>query len=354
MTTTAKAAEAHFRAVVPHYMRLFMEDFDASDLDAAAVFGNAGYESLGFTKLQEMAPTVKGSRGGWGWFQWTGQRRVAFEAYCNRNKLDLASDEANYRFLFVELIGAEKGAIAKLKAAKTLEAKVKAFELAFERAGVKAYDKRNAWAMIALDALNTSPVPAEPPVEKYETDIAPAPAKRSAPSWLALAVIVVLAVLVGAAVFFGGQVSTGEEVSLLGPPQPHPRPFGLMGDGGNIWAEIGMQVALSFVAPLVSAAATAAVGWIAWQWQRVLKADFDQKSADMLHGALERGMLAAIDAFGARSARSAAGKTKLLAFAADYAATNNPAAVKHFKLGLGDLERLAVPHLVSAKAKAAG
>ena len=44
MTTTAKAAKAHFRAVAPKYMCMFMEGFDASELDAAAVFGNAGRE----------------------------------------------------------------------------------------------------------------------------------------------------------------------------------------------------------------------------------------------------------------------------------------------------------------------
>ena len=83
--------------------------------------------------------------------------------------------------------------------------------------------------------------------------------------------------------------------------------------------------------------------------QKVLKAEFDAKSADALHKALERGMLAAIEAFGPRTATTKTDKSKLLEFAADYAATNNPSAVKHFKLDLGDLERLAVPHLVSAR-----
>ena len=116
---------------------------------------------------------MKGSRGGFGWFQWTGPRRRAFESYCQRNGLDPYSDKANYGFLFVELHGSEKAAVAKTKAAKTLEAKVKAFELAFERAGVKHYASRNTWAKRALDAWNASewskhPAPPdfEPPVEK--------------------------------------------------------------------------------------------------------------------------------------------------------------------------------------------
>ncbi|KKB76957.1 hypothetical protein VW35_15800 [Devosia soli] len=66
----------------------------------------------------------------------------------------------------------------------------------------------------------------------------------------------------------------------------------------------------------MSAAATAAVGWIVYMWGRVLKTDFDQKSADSLHAALERGMLAAVEALGTR-----AGRGNLLAFAANYAET---------------------------------
>ncbi len=350
MTTTAKAAEAHFRAVAPHYMKLFMEDFDASDLDAAAVFGNAGYESLGLTKLQEIKPVVKGSRGGFGWFQWTGPRRVAFEAYCARNDLDPASDEANYKFLFVELIGSEKGALAKLKSAKTLEGKVKAFEVAFERAGVKSYDKRNAWARIALDALNTAPAADTPATAPEDMDLpdvpaTPAPGRTFAlPGWLPLAVIAILSLIVGAVVWLG-QGMGAEEVSLIGGVRlPMDRPAALFGGGGSLAGEIGLQIALAFVAPLVSAAATAVVGCIVYWWQRVLKADFDAKSADSLHKALERGMLAAIDAFGAR-----AGKAKLLNFAADYAATNNPGAVRHFKLSEEKLQQLAIPHLVAAR-----
>ncbi len=141
----------NFSLIAPPYMKLLMKDFDFTLDDAAAVFGNAGYESLGFTKLQEMKPVVKGSRGGWGWFQWTGPRRVAFEDYCKRNKLDPASNEANYKWLFVELKSTEKAAVNKTKAAGTLHQKTKAFENSFERAGVKAYAKRYEWADFAKE-----------------------------------------------------------------------------------------------------------------------------------------------------------------------------------------------------------
>ena len=162
------AAEQHFRKVAPPYMRKLMEDFPVGEKGAAAVFGNAGHESAGFTKLQEINPTVPGSAGGWGWFQWTGPRRRAFEAYCKRHGYDKASHEANYKWLFLELKGPERGAIPRMMAAgDNLASMTKAFELAFERAGVKHYPSRYKWAEIALDAFRVggvdTPLPPDSP-----------------------------------------------------------------------------------------------------------------------------------------------------------------------------------------------
>lgn len=181
---------ATFKAKVPALMKQFMADFDCSELDAAAVFGNAGHESAGFLKLQEIKPVIPGTRGGYGWFQWTGPRRRAYEAYCARNKLHPASDEANYKFLFVELNGDEKAAIPALKKVRDLRGKVIAFELAYERAGVKHYDSRVQWAHVALAAYQASEtrtdvLPSAPPL----APVAPenAPVSQPAPSgggWL--------------------------------------------------------------------------------------------------------------------------------------------------------------------------
>ena len=353
MTSTATAAaEELFRAVAPEYMRLFMQDFSASDLDAAAVFGNFGYECLGFTKLQEIKPTVAGSRGGYGWAQWTGDRRHTFEAYCKRNDLDPSTPLANYKFLFVELIGTEKGALAKLKAAKTLGEKVIAFEAAYERAGVKAYPKRQQWAAIALDALHQSELPeAEPAAPASVPEPVPsAPMQVSAPSWLPLVAIAVLAALVGLWVWFSGHpvdLATNSVIVPEGAPVPHDRPaqlFGAVSQPSSVWSEIGFQILMSFIAPLVSAAATAAVSWVVYMWGKVLKSDFDKKSADSLHAALERGILAAIELLG-----STARRQHLLASAADYAQTWNSGTVKRLGLTSSDLEQLAAPHLAAVK-----
>ena len=139
-----------FERICRTYMPRLINDLGVTVLDAAAVFGNGGHESGGFATLQEIKPTVKGSAGGYGWFQWTGDRRRAFTAFCKARLLKPSSDEANYLFLVHELTGSERAALAKLAAARTLDAKTVAFEMAYERAGIKHYPKRKAWALKAL------------------------------------------------------------------------------------------------------------------------------------------------------------------------------------------------------------
>jgi hypothetical protein len=201
--------EAHFRATAPAYMRKLVADFPTLDLqDAAAIFGNLGHESLGFTKLQEINPTVKGSKGGYGWAQWTGPRRRAFEAWCKKHGKNPAADATNYAYLYLELKGlegTESGAIGKVSAAVGLDAKVIAFERAYLRAGVKHDDSRLAWARIAADAVRATeaaptpvqprprPIPAEPAI--------PGSQPRTSKGWGCLGwSIVGLVVLAGLAV----------------------------------------------------------------------------------------------------------------------------------------------------------
>lgn len=183
-------AEQTFRSKAPWLMRRLIAEFNISILDAAAIAGNAGHESGGLVKLQEVKPTVKGSRGGYGWFQWTGPRRRAFEAFCAKSGLNISSDEANYQFLAHELSTTESKAIPAVKKAKDLPAKVIAFEQAYERAGVKHYDSRVRWAEIALeahklDSAAPAPVPPPPPPAPAPVppppDIEPPPAKPQEP-----------------------------------------------------------------------------------------------------------------------------------------------------------------------------
>lgn len=152
-------AQDKFTKLAPIFMAKLLAALPELDvLSVAAIAGNLGHESGGFATLQEIAPTVKGSRGGYGWAQWTGPRRRAYEAWCAKKGLSPASDEANMGYVIVELLGPEKAAVAAVRRAGSkirdegaaLAAKVKAFELAYERAGIKRYASRNAYATRAL------------------------------------------------------------------------------------------------------------------------------------------------------------------------------------------------------------
>ena len=189
---TKPSPEQNFQAKAPLYMDRLIARFALTSVDAAAIMGNLGHESLGFTALQEIKPTVKGSLGGYGWAQWTGPRRKDFEGYCKAGGLDPASDEASYGFLVTELAGPYRAAITKLKAATGIEPKVIAFEMAYERAGVKHYDSRYKWAQIAMSAWQATrsaipvppvapvpPVPAPPDVPAPETPPTPSPAPQA-------------------------------------------------------------------------------------------------------------------------------------------------------------------------------
>ena len=169
-----------FRRKAPNIMRRLIADFRLDSPSAAAILGNIGQECGGFHLLQEIKPMVPGSRGGFGWCQWTGARRVAMEAYCARNGLDPASLEANYAWLFIELTGPEKAAVSAVKRAKSLFDKVKAFELAFERAGVKHYESRLRWAEIALAAFDKDKLvtPPRPPDSQKKKSAQDQPASR--------------------------------------------------------------------------------------------------------------------------------------------------------------------------------
>jgi hypothetical protein len=75
---------------------------------AGGIVGNLGYESGKLTKLREIGQPE--GRGGYGWGQWTADRRETFLGFCNDNNLEWQSDEGNYRYLVAELSGQIPGA----------------------------------------------------------------------------------------------------------------------------------------------------------------------------------------------------------------------------------------------------
>ena len=146
-----------------------------SRADIAAIIGNGAHESGGFQTMQEKRPTFAGSLGGYGYFQWTGSRRRAYFAWCKQEGLDPDSYAANSGFLIFELQTSEAGAIPRTRKAQTLDDKVKAFEMGFERAGVKHYDSRIRWARRALEVFG--PEAAEKKPEPEVAEMIPPPPK---------------------------------------------------------------------------------------------------------------------------------------------------------------------------------
>lgn len=144
---------AKFEDMAPTLMGKLMTDFQLNSLQAAAIMGNLGHESAGFTAYHQFG--MPDGKGGYGWAQWDGSRREAFLKWCKDNGKAWDSDEASEAFLWIELKGSEgNNALPSLRTQTDLGAAVEDFEKKFERAGVKAYPSRKSWAKKALDAFN--------------------------------------------------------------------------------------------------------------------------------------------------------------------------------------------------------
>ena len=133
---------------------------------AAGFVGNPGYESGGFKTLQEIAPAVEGSRGGYGWPQWTGPRRRAFEAWAAAHDLKPSSDEANYGFMVEELRRGYPVMLNRLRETKTIEDAVFLVGRIYEAPGgttethLPGFAERLHYAQRALTGAGvTPPVP---------------------------------------------------------------------------------------------------------------------------------------------------------------------------------------------------
>lgn len=97
-----------------------MRDYGLSQAQAAGIVGSLATESANFQTLQEINPMVPGSRGGWGFAQWTGPRRRAMESWSAERGLDLSSYDANYGYLRHELDNTPEGRILdQVRQAKT-------------------------------------------------------------------------------------------------------------------------------------------------------------------------------------------------------------------------------------------
>jgi len=143
-------------------MKSLMEDFNLTEIQAAAILGNIGHECGMFYIMHERGQ--KEGKGGYGWAQWTGVRRKRFMTWVTNHGGNYKDDATNYSYLKQELTNDQSSAIVALQKEKTLGKAVKTFERHFERADEhhKHYPKRELMAKIALEEFHKSMKASQP------------------------------------------------------------------------------------------------------------------------------------------------------------------------------------------------
>lgn len=138
---------------------------------AIGLAGNIAVESGFRTDINEIAPLVEGSRGGYGLIQWTGPRRRQFEAFAGQNLNDL---DTQLDFIVHELGTTEKRAADAIYAAASPTEAARLVSERFLRPGIPHMDRRLAETerLAGLsstqpqqNALETASQPAQQPAE---------------------------------------------------------------------------------------------------------------------------------------------------------------------------------------------
>ena len=128
------------------------EVFGLEDFQAAAIVGNLDQETGGFKFMQELNPKVKGSKGGYGFAQWTGPRRKAFEAWSSQNNLDVNSYDANFGFLVHEIQNNDYfiKVMEKLSKTKNIDEATEVFSKGYLKPGIPKMDQRKKKSRLYL------------------------------------------------------------------------------------------------------------------------------------------------------------------------------------------------------------
>lgn len=139
--------------IAARLMQDMQRDLGLTPAQAAGVVGNFAHESNGFRTLQEINPVVPGSRGGFGFGQWTGPRRRNFEQFARENDLDPNSYEANYGFFLHEVRNDpyERAQFEKVRQAETAEEAAQIVSENYLRPGVPHLNSRIRAAGLALE-----------------------------------------------------------------------------------------------------------------------------------------------------------------------------------------------------------
>lgn len=158
--------------LAPKVIQRLTTDLQLTPQQAAGIVGQLGHESAGLQAINEYQPVVPGSRGGFGWAQWTGPRRQQFEAFAADRKMDIADPEANYQFLLHELTATPEGRVLdSLRQAPDAQSAGRIFTDRFLRPGVPAYESRASWTERALNtilpAAQAGTLPVDGPWTRY-------------------------------------------------------------------------------------------------------------------------------------------------------------------------------------------
>ena len=146
-----------FESTSTRLMKDLKKDFGLNGMQAAALVGNLAVETDNFKALQEYNPVVKGSRGGYGFAMWTGERRKRYEAWAKDNEMDPASYEANYGYLKYELSNRDpeignmgRNTIKRLKESSDINEATNIVMKGYLRPGIPHLNKRQASAATIL------------------------------------------------------------------------------------------------------------------------------------------------------------------------------------------------------------
>lgn len=146
---------AKFEDTVRKYNERMKKDLQLNDVQTCGIWGNIGAETGGLVLMQELKPLVKGSKGGYGWLQWTGPRRKKYEAFCKTHNILPADDESNYRYFIHETLTDEWKSVQQLRKTTTIDAATETFMKLNLRPGIPHVESRKRWAKRASDALKT-------------------------------------------------------------------------------------------------------------------------------------------------------------------------------------------------------
>src|SRR5699024_6016416 len=138
----------------PRAIASLSRDLQISPQQAAGVVGQLGFESEGLQAINERQPVVPGSRGGYGWAQWTGPRRKQFESWAADQGLDISTPEANYGFLVHELTNTpESRVLDAIRQAEDAQSAGRVFTDKFLRPGIPNHEGRQSWTEKAMNFL---------------------------------------------------------------------------------------------------------------------------------------------------------------------------------------------------------